>query len=94
MSLVSLFLGDNELSGSISTDIGKATSLQLLGFQQNLLEGTIPTEIADMEKLMRLQMEFNLFEGPIPTEIGNMNRLGKQTKKCAFSLPCYVYVRS
>jgi hypothetical protein len=73
-----LDLSENDFSGSISTEIGQLTGIQILVLQDNAaLGGTVPTELGQLTKLYMLWLNDNDFEGTIPTEMGNCGRLSK-----------------
>ena len=50
-----LVLDDNQLSGTLPTEIGKLANLQVLWLQYNQLSGVLPTELANLEKLEPVQ---------------------------------------
>jgi Leucine-rich repeat (LRR) protein len=78
--LSALDVGFNDLSGTIGTEIGKLTNLQILKFQSNQIEGPIPSEIGQLVWLRELYMEFNFFANRIPSEIGNLVKLSTSVR--------------
>jgi len=65
-------LRNNNLSGSISTQIGQLNNLEFIRLDGNSISGTIPTQIGQLIKLTKLRMEDNALTGTIPSEIGNL----------------------
>lgn len=70
-----LFLGNNNLSGKIPSNIGKLKNLKKLHLQKNNLSGNIPEEIYDLSKLESLTVENNKLTGKISPKIGNLKNL-------------------
>jgi Leucine-rich repeat (LRR) protein len=70
-----LYLSNNELDGSIPSEIGDLTSLQRLYLQNNELSSSIPAEIGDLASLQRLDLSNNQLSGSIPSEIGDLSNL-------------------
>jgi len=73
--VTSINLGDNNLTGSLPTEIGDFTELNYLGLWSNLITGTIPSEIGNLSNLVELDLSPNAFSGTIPPEIGNLTNL-------------------
>ena len=48
--------GDNELTGSIPSEVGLLTELRIFNLQNNLLTGEIPTELGWMNVLWDLNL--------------------------------------
>ncbi len=73
--VVSLYLAENGLSGSIPPEIGNLAApgvLTLLSLHGNDLGGPIPAEIGNLVSLMRLDLRNNRLTGPIPLEMANL----------------------
>ncbi|GJY73179.1 leucine-rich repeat protein [Tanacetum coccineum] len=75
--LTSLYLGDNQLFGSLPSSIGSLVGLTILNLRSNRLKGKIPTTIGKLKKLQVLNLYSNQFSGPIPEAIGNLSLLTK-----------------
>lgn len=82
-NVTTIFMGDNNLTGSIPPEIGDLTALEgliLFGGNQpgatgGSLTGSIPTEIGNLTNLQLLDLSFNQLSGSIPTSIGNLSGL-------------------
>ncbi|WP_338767116.1 choice-of-anchor D domain-containing protein [Bernardetia sp. ABR2-2B] len=76
-----LNLTNNNLVGSIPTQIGDLTALQVLRLNTiaaanpNQISGTLPTQIGNLTNLIELVLSFNQITGNIPTSIGNLTNL-------------------
>ena len=68
-------LGDNNLNGSIPSEIGDFPCLTILWFFGNNLTGPVPPEIGNLTNLINLDLSPNNFSGTIPSEIGNLEFL-------------------
>ncbi|RWR72942.1 LRR.XII-like protein [Cinnamomum micranthum f. kanehirae] len=74
-NLRTLYMGGNQLSGSIPSGIENLVNLIGLGMQDNFLTGTIPFTIGRLSKLQGLYLSNNKFMGEIPMSIGNITWL-------------------
>ncbi|XP_043694426.1 probable LRR receptor-like serine/threonine-protein kinase At3g47570 [Telopea speciosissima] len=70
-----LYLGKNEISGTIPVGIENLVNLTFLGLEGNFLEGNIPSVIGMLPKLQRLFLGGNRLSGQIPSSIGNLTLL-------------------
>jgi len=68
-----LLLYDNQLKGSIPSEIGNLTNLTALDLCNNQLTGSIPSEIGNLTNLSKLKLEYNQLKGEIPESICNLN---------------------
>ena len=59
-------LNDNELTGSIPSELGSLTNLKELFLSRNQLTGTIPPELSNLPNLDKLFLSDNQFTGCIP----------------------------
>ncbi|KAM3705096.1 hypothetical protein ACJW31_03G054500 [Castanea mollissima] len=75
-NLVTLYLEDNELVGSIPTTDG-IMRLQRLHLQDNRLQGLIPNDICQLNNLDELFLNHNELFGTIPTCWGGLSKLQK-----------------
>jgi len=74
-NVVGLQLYNNNLRGTIPTEIGQLTNLSALYLSNNSLSGTIPIEIGQLTNLSALYLFNNSLRGTIPTEIGKLTNL-------------------
>ncbi|XP_019184112.1 PREDICTED: probable LRR receptor-like serine/threonine-protein kinase At3g47570 isoform X2 [Ipomoea nil] len=73
--LLHMFLGGNNLFGTIPMSIKNLVSLTALALGENLLSGVIPSEIGYLQKLQLLSLEQNQFSGEIPYTLYNLTSL-------------------
>ena len=74
-NVTALFLGSNQLSGSIPAELGSLNSLEGLGLYENQLSGSIPVELGKLNSLITLNLNDNQLSGSIPAELGSLNNL-------------------
>ncbi|XP_043694517.1 probable LRR receptor-like serine/threonine-protein kinase At3g47570 [Telopea speciosissima] len=70
-----LYLGENQISGTIPAGIENLVNLTELSMEANFLQGNIPFVIGELPKLQRLFMGGNGLLGQIPSSIGNLTLL-------------------
>ena len=68
---------NEQLTGSIPTEIGYFTNLVILNLSSNELSGLLPNEIGYLTNLNYLYLDGNNLSGPIPPELGNMDNLNE-----------------
>ena len=56
---VDIWLSDNELNGTIPTELGSLTMLRRISLGTNFLTGTLPSEIANLSRLQVLDVAQN-----------------------------------
>ena len=66
-----LELWSNNLSGTITPEIGSLTRLSVLALADNRIIGTIPAEILGLS-LTGLWLDGNLMTGTIPSDFGSI----------------------
>lgn len=69
-----LYLGHNNLSGSISSQFNQ-TRLHILWLQDNAFSGAIPDSFVQLSFLQDLNLSNNQINGNLPYNIGNLSRL-------------------
>lgn len=72
-----IYLEDMGLNGTLATEIGLLSNLQMLFLTSNSIKGTLPTELGLLTKLERLHVPRNEIGGEIPSEIGLLQALGE-----------------
>lgn len=66
----------NNLQGTLPSEIGYLTKLEVLYLARNKLQGTIPTEIGKLTALTYLGLQHNSFHGSFPSSVlGNLTKL-------------------
>ena len=73
--VVELDLSENELNGTIPSDLGHLTYLEYLDLSKNQLSGTIPSALGVLSNLIELSVWSNELTGPIPPELGRLANL-------------------
>ncbi|CAN4090319.1 unnamed protein product [Withania somnifera] len=74
-ALTALSFRENNLTGSIPSDVGKLKQLQGLYLTKYKLQGHIPEAVCHLSNLVELTLDFNELSGLIPECIGNLNML-------------------
>ncbi|MEE3195875.1 MAG: leucine-rich repeat domain-containing protein, partial [Candidatus Neomarinimicrobiota bacterium] len=72
-NLTYLNLGNNQLTGSIPSEIGNLTNLTSLSLMINQLTGSIPPEIGNLTNLTGLGLHDNQLTGDIPNIICDLD---------------------
>ena len=73
--VTSVFLANKELTGTIPSELGSLSNLEILSLFQNKLTGTIPAELGSLSKLTELGLFSNQLTGTIPSELGSLSNL-------------------
>ena len=73
--VVELDLSENELNGTIPSELGSLTNLERLKLSKNQLRGPIPPELGNLSNLKFLDLYENRLSGPIPPELGDLSNL-------------------
>ena len=73
--VTNLDLNDNQLSGTIPTQLGNLANLEELLLTRNQLSGEIPPELGSLANLEWLRLNNNQLTGEIPAELGRLTNL-------------------
>ena len=74
-TVTSIALPQNNLTGTIPSELGNLSNLKRLDFRANNLTGTIPSELGDLGSLQQLNLRANNLTGTIPSELGKLDSL-------------------
>ncbi len=74
-TVYSLYLSDNNLSGSFPADVCRLINLRSLDLSSNNLYGSLPAAIGNLTQLTMLELGSNNLSGQIPVEIGALTNL-------------------
>jgi len=75
--VTSLSFSDNNLKGSLPSELSQLTQLQRLYLDSNQLTGTIPSELGQLANLMLLALSGNQLTGRLPSTLGQLAQLQK-----------------
>ncbi len=65
-------LGDNNLRGTLPSELGNLADLINLYFQDNQLTGSIPNELGRLTEIQQFWLQNNQLTGSIPAELGQV----------------------
>jgi hypothetical protein len=71
-SLENMAIGENQLTGTISTHLGALTVLKVLSLLYDGLSGPVPSEFGMLQSLESMVLGGNRLSGSIPTELGSL----------------------
>lgn len=70
-----LFAEENNLVGTIATEIGLLTDLLVWGMERGRLSSTIPTEIGQLTNLIFIDLDYNQLTGTLTSELLTLGSL-------------------
>ncbi|XP_027362872.1 probable LRR receptor-like serine/threonine-protein kinase At3g47570 [Abrus precatorius] len=73
--LSQLYLGGNQISGKIPSELGDLVGLTVLTMEVNHFKGNIPATFGKFWKLQKLELSRNKLSGNMPSFIGNLSKL-------------------
>lgn len=76
-NIMSIGLGNNNLSGNIPPALGDLTDLWELHLPWNRLGSFIPPELASLRRLQQLDLSHNILRGRIPLQLADLTSLQK-----------------
>ena len=88
-----LLLGNNQLSGTLPTQITTLSELQVLSLYDNALRGPIPAKIDFLTNLRAVILNKNTLSGSIPSQIGslpNLTTLNLSKNQLSGSIPATI----
>ena len=74
-TVTNIVLPQNNLTGTIPSELGNLSNLKRLDFRLNNLTGTIPSELGKLDSLLDLYLSRNELTGTIPSELGDLGSL-------------------
>ena len=74
-TVTTLYLYDNQLSGTIPAELGNLSNLQWLSLEGNQLTGSIPPELENLSNITDILLQSNYLTGSIPSSLGNLSTL-------------------
>ncbi|XP_040365852.1 probable LRR receptor-like serine/threonine-protein kinase At3g47570 [Rosa chinensis] len=77
--LTKLYLGRNQIAGTIPETLGNLNNLILLTLEVNLFTSIIPASLGKLQKLQILYLYSNRLSGWIPSSLGNLTQLSELT---------------
>ena len=77
MTLKKFKCSNNNLRGTISSNIKNLVDLTVLSIDNNLFSGTIPEDFSMLENVEKIKLEYNDFTGALFDRMGNKSYLGK-----------------
>ena len=73
--VIALRLSNNQLTGTIPTQLGNLAELRFLYLRRNQLTGGIPAEFGNLANLEQLAVDNNQLTGPLPRSLTNLENL-------------------
>ncbi|KAI9107991.1 hypothetical protein K1719_020864 [Acacia pycnantha] len=73
--LIRIYLGNNQIHGTIPESLGTYTNLITLTLDMNKFSGTIPSSLGNLYQIQLLALSVNQLSGEIPISIGNLSKL-------------------
>ena len=70
-------LGQNDLNGTLPSEIGLMTELESLVLSGNGFFGALPSELGQLTRLLGLFLDKNNFNGRLPENVFKMKRIGE-----------------
>jgi len=73
--IVKIMFGSNQLNGTIPSELGNLSNLEILLLNNCQFNGIIPPELGKLSNLKELNLVGNKFNGVIPSELGKLSKL-------------------
>ena len=74
-TLRGLFLGQNQIVGTIPLKLATMMRLEMLWVNDNLITGEFPSQVGNMKRLREVNFHNNRLQGTIPSEVGKLTKL-------------------
>jgi Leucine-rich repeat (LRR) protein len=74
-SVTKIYLANNNLTGSLPSELGDLSNLTNFEPWGNQIGGSIPAALGSLANMQQIWMPANAFTGPIPPELGNLGQL-------------------
>ncbi|XP_058771757.1 BRASSINOSTEROID INSENSITIVE 1-associated receptor kinase 1-like [Vicia villosa] len=74
-SVIAVDLGNQDLSGTLVSQLGDLSNLQYLELYNNSITGKIPEELGNLANLVSLDLYLNNISGTIPNTLGKLQKL-------------------
>uniref|UniRef100_A0A7S4VGA5 L domain-like protein n=1 Tax=Ditylum brightwellii TaxID=49249 RepID=A0A7S4VGA5_9STRA len=74
-AMKSIQLDNNNLNGTIPSEISTLNDLRTLQLDQNILRELVPEDIANLTMLEKLRLDNNMLSGPLPSMISQLTML-------------------
>ncbi|MBC6473959.1 MAG: hypothetical protein GDA48_15075 [Hormoscilla sp. GM102CHS1] len=65
----------NSMSGTLPSELGSLSNLQILNLNANALSGALPSELGSLSNLQSLYLGGNDLNGTLPPELGSLSNL-------------------
>jgi Leucine-rich repeat (LRR) protein len=75
LAVQSLFVPDNNLTGSLPSELRFLSSLDMIALPNNAVRGTIPREFHSWTNLRYIDLKYNRISGMLPSWIGDFSKL-------------------
>ncbi|KAF6165227.1 hypothetical protein GIB67_030409 [Kingdonia uniflora] len=73
--VIRLDLGNSNITGTLSSELGELQHLQYLELYRNNIKGRIPKELGKLKSLVSMDLYENNFEGEIPKSLSKLKSL-------------------
>jgi Leucine-rich repeat (LRR) protein len=74
-SVTEINLNNNNLSGSLPSELGDLSNMRYLNLYNNKLLGSIPSQLGNLGNLISLSLHHNQLSGTIPDQLANLSNL-------------------
>ncbi|GKZ00680.1 hypothetical protein MPSEU_001020100 [Mayamaea pseudoterrestris] len=75
LAVQSLYVPDNNLQGSLPSELRFLSNLDMIALPNNAIRGTIPRELRSWSNLVYIDLKYNRISGMLPSWIGDLSNL-------------------